>query len=1030
MVETPQNRTKSAGCFLDNGPLISIVVPVYNMEKYLERCVDSILEQTYRNLEIILVDDCSSDTSATLIQKYVEQDDRIKVARHEVNRGLFQARITGSQIARGKYIAFVDSDDYVSIDWFRTLLKKAEAENADITVGEWCFDTDGKSRSYINLDPFRIQDYCLEGKDILKAFMEQEGTCFSWTVVWNKLYRMELWQKCLPDFIKFSEEHGHMLMWEDIAFSSGLWSNAQKVVNVHNVLYFYFKHEAASTSLNKNKKRNLKYSADSSAAINFMHQILYDAQKLDSVKTHFLNWRANAASMIYHELVIDMGVHRYEPVIRQAFNYQNTFGERNVFFYSINTELSDSFSWLEDIIKAVISPYTKYVSFDVFDTLIERPFAQPTDLFDILSDELNQETSSYIDFTELRINAERYCREKQRMLHPSIQEITIDQIYDTLAETTVIAPQRLQRLKARELELEIYFCGARKIGKTLYEFAQDAGKEIIICSDMYLPRDTIEVILQKSGYHEYKAIYLSSELLLTKASGRLYKYVQSDLNVRKTSEILHIGDNWDSDIQQAQKHGWQTAHVGKAIDILRNHNPGIYSGDGYKNIWNRAGSHEDYAETMRAFPGLRNVTGLIANRLYGNPFVSINMRSDFNADPRSIGYWGLGTHLLSLSEWILKIAKERNIPTIHFVARDGYLVKQAFDLLNDSNTISNYIRLSRKALILADITTKEDLYCLNHKINVLRVTPQQLTEYLRPIISCSNAEIKSIFQRNHIFIDREFGNIPEYQNCIKVLSDYVLDFSLLPAYHKKLSAYFSAIVHPGDYIFDVGYNGRPESALSNLLGFPVGSLYIHVNSEIAAKRQSKFHCPNECFYGNKPSITGVMREHLMMELGPSTTGYVEKKGTLEPVFEDYMEEYSSSLITRIVQNSALKFICDYVNIFGKFREQIILPLDALSAPFEYYLHYSKPIDRQIFATLPFEDDLGEGNSFGALDFWNQEIEKHNLNKTMDAIAGLPQELSDLYLDGLFVKFYKIMNKRFPKGSAGRAMLKRIAAIFM
>lgn len=1026
MVETPQNRTKSAGCFLDNGPLISIVVPVYNMEKYLERCVDSILEQTYRNLEIILVDDCSSDTSATLIQKYVEQDDRIKVARHEVNRGLFQARITGSQIARGKYIAFVDSDDYVSIDWFRTLLKKAEAENADITVGEWCFDTDGKSRSYINLDPFRIQDYCLEGKDILKAFMEQEGTCFSWTVVWNKLYRMELWQKCLPDFIKFSEEHGHMLMWEDIAFSSGLWSNAQKVVNVHGI--YYCSCGDKLTAVPRDKKNRLRYINDAAAAIEYMKHTL--SRKDAIYNKQWENWKNNVACWIYQKCVIDMNSRFYKNIIRNAFNYREEFEKKKDLFGSLVTKIQPSFEWQEKIKEKIVSLETKWISFDVFDTLVQRPFSEPTDLFAILSDEFNQSTSAYVDFLELRISAEQSCRAKKKITCPSAEDVTLDEIYNELLETTQIPRERIMWLKDREQNLEVKFCEAREIGRIFFDLAVDAGKKIIICSDMYLPQNTVERILQTSGYTKYVKLYLSSELMRTKATGNLYKFVQKDLKCKNASEILHIGDNWISDVRKAHSCGWQTGHISKATDILKNYNQAIYSGEGYHRIWGRNGRQADYWETMNGFVGLRNVVGLAANRFFSNPFVSVNSQSDFNADPSYIGYFCLGTHLLAVCEWILKIGKERKIPTIHFVARDGYIIKQAFDFLNNSSIKSSYIRLSRKALMLADVNSPEDLYSLYRKVNVYQISPQKLTEYFSPIIAVQENNARSVLQHYNICFEKNFMTSIEYQKCIKVFIDHVLDFSLLPAYHAELKQYFASIIKPGDYIFDVGYSGRPEAALSNILGFPVGSLYIHVNSEMAEKRQRQYQCLNECFYSTKPCITGVMREHMMMELGPSTIGYEKVGGTLEPKLEPYEEDYASAYITRRLQQAAIEFIKDYCRTFGEFRGSIVLPLEALSAPFEYYLHDSKVFDRQIFATLPFEDSLGEGDCISALDFWNKEINNHCLATSQNTVVGLPTELSDLYLDGLFVKLYKALNKHFPKGSVGRALLKRFAGIFI
>ena len=111
--------------------LISIIVPVYNVEKYLEKCVDSIINQTYKNIEIILVDDGSKDNSGKICDIIKEKDERIKVI-HKQNGGLSDARNAGLKIAKGTYIGFVDSDDYIAEDMYQTLYSLSKEKNADI----------------------------------------------------------------------------------------------------------------------------------------------------------------------------------------------------------------------------------------------------------------------------------------------------------------------------------------------------------------------------------------------------------------------------------------------------------------------------------------------------------------------------------------------------------------------------------------------------------------------------------------------------------------------------------------------------------------------------------------------------------------------------------------------------------------------------------------------------------------------------------------------------------------------------------
>ena len=217
--------------------------------------MDSILKQSYNNLEVILVDDASPNNEDTKTEKlFSEKDGRIRVVRHEQNKGLFETRITGVEAATGSYIMFVDADDFLSFDWIRTLLHKAVDTNSDIVVGEWCFAYEDGTKDYINLDPFRIKDYELDHENAFYTFLRQKGSCFSWQVIWNKIYTKELWNNCLPDYKEYAKSHGRMQMWEDFAFSFDLWMHANKATNVHNVNYYYYKHSKAMTCAPRNKK--------------------------------------------------------------------------------------------------------------------------------------------------------------------------------------------------------------------------------------------------------------------------------------------------------------------------------------------------------------------------------------------------------------------------------------------------------------------------------------------------------------------------------------------------------------------------------------------------------------------------------------------------------------------------------------------------------------------------------------------------------------------------------------------------------
>ena len=119
-----------------------------------------------------------------------EIDKRVKYIKHEKNRGLFQARITGASIATGEYIAFLDSDDYVSIDYYRTLMQNIEENNADIAMGNMVLEYDDGRKEIYNL--FDAKHLNLAGEDCLDEYFEQEGLSFDWHIIWNKIYKMEI----------------------------------------------------------------------------------------------------------------------------------------------------------------------------------------------------------------------------------------------------------------------------------------------------------------------------------------------------------------------------------------------------------------------------------------------------------------------------------------------------------------------------------------------------------------------------------------------------------------------------------------------------------------------------------------------------------------------------------------------------------------------------------------------------------------------------------------------------------------------
>lgn len=205
--------------------MISVVVPVYNMEKYVVRCVKSIIEQTFEDIEIILVDDGSTDRSGDLCDELKETDIRIKVI-HKSNGGLSESRNVGIDVARGEYIAFVDSDDYIHPQMYEILYKNIKATHSNISMCDfWWIENTQQIFEPIVSNDFKIY----EGMEILHLL---RGDNTKIIVAWNKLYKTELFHNIRYPVGKLHEDEFvvHRLLFK-----------CDRVVYTDSRMYYYIK---------------------------------------------------------------------------------------------------------------------------------------------------------------------------------------------------------------------------------------------------------------------------------------------------------------------------------------------------------------------------------------------------------------------------------------------------------------------------------------------------------------------------------------------------------------------------------------------------------------------------------------------------------------------------------------------------------------------------------------------------------------------------------------------------------------------
>lgn len=224
--------------------LISVIIPVFNVEKYLERCIKSIINQTYKNLEILLINDGSTDKSIEICNRYLEIDNRIVLLNKE-NGGLSSARNLGIDKAKGEYISFVDSDDFIHELMYETLVSNLEKNDCDISIIE-------------SFDVIEDKDFIFELKNTNNSIVYSKEEAIAnyldgnFIPAWGKLYRKELFESIRFPIGILNEDEAIMIRVFD--------SCTRNIVYQDIKLYFYLRRKSGSiTSTKKNLKNNIDW---------------------------------------------------------------------------------------------------------------------------------------------------------------------------------------------------------------------------------------------------------------------------------------------------------------------------------------------------------------------------------------------------------------------------------------------------------------------------------------------------------------------------------------------------------------------------------------------------------------------------------------------------------------------------------------------------------------------------------------------------------------------------------------------------
>lgn len=238
---------------------ISIIVPAYNAEKYLSQCIESILTQTYSNLEIILVDDGSKDSTGNICDEYQKKDERIKVI-HQLNAGVSKARNAGLDIATGKHVMFIDADDFYERNACEVLYNEISQKQADYVAGNYIHtNANGEKWEQPLFDQTQYGNFELSMKDYQKSIFVMNS------VIWNKIFNREFLEKYKLRFVEGA-------LAEDAIFSIDCYAHAKKAYYINDVVYNYRQNE-------NNSSISTNCSREYFTRINASYKMLYDIFK-------------------------------------------------------------------------------------------------------------------------------------------------------------------------------------------------------------------------------------------------------------------------------------------------------------------------------------------------------------------------------------------------------------------------------------------------------------------------------------------------------------------------------------------------------------------------------------------------------------------------------------------------------------------------------------------------------------------------------------------------------------------------------
>lgn len=940
-------------------PLLSIIIPVYNTEKYVEKCIDSIFSQTYSNIEVIIVNNGSSGNIKEIVKNYQNKYPykTLKIINHKENQGTFHGRGSGMKIANGKYFTFMDADDRVGTDYFYQMIKKAEETNAEIVITDLVHeDENGHQFRYIE-DPVLFMDIDIKNKEkVFDFYYGFQGLSYSMYGIWNKVYKIDLWNRS-KIFIDAIKEH--FALCEDAVYTTIFFSQAQHIVNIHNQFYYhYVRADSASGSLISSIDKAKNNAVYQGTAFKNMKQHLKRAGLYEKYKKDFIQFK------LFHLKVMLFQVQNSKfswkdkihlnKFICDAFDVKENEVEKlsleEMFF---TTHFVEQTSILEKIRDKILSGKYKTVVFDIFNVLLLNNSWQDRDIFDLMEKELSK--SNKLDlfrikginsFKEIRFNIENTLRNDIEKKGINLKNITINDIYDRVGDIYKLSVNDINILKSMEIEYRKRLLIPRNMVKELLDLANRRGLNIILLENTILDKKIIEKFLISNNYSYWNRIYLSSEL--GKNKYELLKKIknENEKNILYfTSEKKYIKDEYINNI-------FDICYIPKTKDIIMNNCLDMYYGG---NVINETFSYLDINKLLL----VRFVIMQAANKFFDNPFVQYDKQSNYNGNPYYMGYLAGGTYIIGFISWLVSNLNNKNIKEITVI--EGDIFEKLISLLMEKYKYNiNLVKLKKNKNIFDEITSLEEIYMLYSLKDLSNITMTELIDNLKFLLKSDVIEkYKDICRDNFILLNDDFITEETFYKVINIFQKYI-DLDRL---NKKI------------------YDIATDDKVAIISGLNNDDIYF-LNKKGFREIYSIF----KTAYENVISYETTMRT-------------IEEINILRCLFEK--EEKKNLNVGMIVKNlfdkGMIDFVYDYLNNINDFIKSNTFSKEIYSQFLNNLLVKGKFFDRYIL--LPFKI-----NDIFVINLWKDLVEK-NCNKILNESN---KSLDNIYYENINNKYKKFI----------------------